>query len=203
VSVLVAILALVVGAAIFTLMITWKKGRRVLGERIRKQIVPLDDFFELMRIERPARVPGTGLFMTSNSEGTPPALMQNFLLNRVVQNKVILLTIVTSEQARVMPDERVTIEELPEGFMRVVARYGFMEQPDVPALLEERHIPGWSLEHTTFFLGHESLLPAAKGELPRWQHRLFSFMSRNSVRAATFFNIPPHRVLEIGSPVEM
>jgi KUP system potassium uptake protein len=194
---------LVVGAAIFALMTTWKQGRQVLGERIKKQIVPLDDFFELMRIERPARVPGTGLFMTSNPQGTPPSLMQNFLLNRVVHQEVILLTIATTEQARVMPDERVEIEHLPEGFVRVVARYGFMEQPDIPALLEERHIPDWTVEHTTFFLGHESLLPAEKGELPRWRHHLFWFMSRNSQRAATFFNIPSHRALEIGTPIEL
>jgi KUP system potassium uptake protein len=192
---------LLIGGAIFVLMTTWKKGRALLGERIRAQIVPLEDFFELLRVELPARVPGTAVFMTSNAEGTPPALMQNFLLNRVVHQQVILLTIVTTEQARVLPDERLSLQELPEGFKRVVARYGFMDQPDIPALLKEEHIPGSSIEHTTFFLGRETVLPAVGGGMARWRQHVFSFMSRNSQRAATFFNVPPDRVMEIGSQI--
>jgi KUP system potassium uptake protein len=192
---------LLVGGIIFVLMITWQRGRALLGERMRAQMVPLDDFLEVLRVERPARVPGTAVFMTSNASGTPPALMQNFTLNRVVQQQVILLTIVTTEQARVTADERVTVEELPEGFKRVIARYGFMEQPDVPALLKGERIPGWSQEHTTFFLGRETVLPAAGAGMARWRQHLFVFMSRNSQRAATFFNVPPDRVMEIGSQI--
>ena len=192
---------LLVGGAIFVLMTTWKKGRELLGQRIREQIVPLEDFTELLRVERPARVPGTAVFMTSNAEGTPPALMQNFLLNRVVHQQVILLTIVTTEQARIGSDERVSIEELQDGFKRVIARYGFMDQPDIPALLKEEHIPGTSIDHTTFFLGRETVLPAVGGGMARWRQHVFAFMSRNSQRAATFFNVPPDRVMEIGSQI--
>jgi KUP system potassium uptake protein len=192
---------LLIGGAIFILMTTWKRGRELLGQRIRAQIVPLEDFWELIRVERPARVPGTGVFMTSNAEGAPPALMQNFLLNRVVHQHVILLTIVTTEQARVTPAERVTVEELEEGFKRVVARYGFMDQPDIPALLTEEHIPSTAIEHCTFFLGRETVLPAMGGGMARWRQHLFAFMSRNSQRAATFFNVPPDRVMEIGSQI--
>ncbi|MBE7484417.1 MAG: potassium transporter Kup [Polyangiaceae bacterium] len=194
---------LAVAAAIFILLTTWKRGRELLGDKIRERIVPLDDFFELLRVERPARVPGTGVFMSSNAEGTPPALMQTFTLTRSVHQEVILLTMLTVEQARIMPDERVTVEKLPEGFSRVIARYGFMEQPDIPALLEERHIPGWSLEHTTFFMGRETLLPVGGTGMSRWRQHVFSFMNRNSQRAATFFNVPPDRVLEIGSQIEL
>jgi KUP system potassium uptake protein len=193
---------LVIGAGIFVLMTTWKKGRELLGTRINEQIVPLEDFFELIRIERPARVPGTAVFMTSNARGTPHSLVQNFLLNRVVHQRVILLTIVTTEQARVMPDERVTVEQLDQGFVRVVARYGFMDQPDVPSLLEKLGLPDWSTAHTTFFLGRETVLPARTG-MSRWRQHLFAFMSRNSQRAATFFNVPPDRVMEIGSPIRL
>ena len=194
---------LVIGAAIFTLMTTWRRGRELLGERIRSRIVPLEDFLELLHVEIPARVPGTAVFMTSNPEGAPPALMQTFTLVRSVHKEVILLTILTTEAARVTPQERVTIEHLPEGFVRVVARYGFMEQPDIPALLHDRHIPNFSLDHTTFFLGRETLLPVTGAGMSRWRQHIFSFMNRNSQRAATFFNVPSDRVLEIGSQIEL
>lgn len=194
---------LVIAGTIFAMMTTWKDGRGILGQRWREQMIPLDDFFELMRIERPARVPGTAVFMTSNADGTPPALMQNFTHNRVVHQQVILLTVLTTEQPRVMADERVTVEDLPEGFRRVVARYGFMEQPDIPQLLEERHLEDWSLEHTTFFLGRETLLATKREGMAMWREHLFAFMSRNSQRASTFFNVPSDRVMEVGSQIEL
>lgn len=194
---------LVIAGTIFAMMTTWKDGRGILGQRWREQMIPLGDFFELMRIERPARVPGTAVFMTSNADGTPPALMQNFTHNRVVHQQVILLTVLTTEQPRVMADERVTVEDLPEGFRRVVARYGFMEQPDIPQLLEERHLEDWSLEHTTFFLGRETLLATKREGMAVWREHLFAFMSRNSQRASTFFNVPSDRVMEVGSQIEL
>ena len=194
---------LVIGGVIFMLMTTWKDGRALLGQRMREQMVPLIDFFELLRIERPARVPGTAVFMTSNPEGTPPALMQNFTHNRVVHQQVILLTVVTTEEPRVMPDKRVTVEDLPEGFRRVVARYGFMEQPDIPQLLDERHLEDWSIEHTTFFLGRETLLATKREGMAIWREHVFAFMSRNSQRASTFFNVPSDRVMEVGSQIEL
>jgi KUP system potassium uptake protein len=192
---------LLVGGAIFVLMTTWKRGRELLGARIRARIIPLEDFWELLRVERPARVPGTGVFMTSNAEGAPPALMQNFLLNRVVHREVILLTISMTERPRVPARERVTIEELSDGFTRIIARYGFMEQPDIPALLTEHRIPRSPVEHCTFFLGRETVLPAIGGGMARWRQHLFAFMTRNSQRASTFFNVPPERVMEIGSQI--
>jgi KUP system potassium uptake protein len=194
---------LVIGAGIFLLMLTWKRGREILGQRIRVQIVPLEDFWELLRVERPARVPGAGVFMTSNADGAPPALMQNFLLNRVVHQEVVLLTVVTTEQPRVPDAERVTVEELEHGFKRVIARYGFMEQPDVPALLAKEGVCSAPIEHCTFFLGRETVLPARGGGMARFRQHLFAFMTRNSQRAATFFNVPPERVMEIGSQVSL
>jgi KUP system potassium uptake protein len=192
---------LLMGGAIFVLMTTWKRGRELLARRIRDQIIPLDDFWELLRVELPARVPGTGVFMTTNAQGAPPALMQNFLLNRVVHQEVILLTIITTEQPRVLPHERVSVEVMKDGFKRVIARYGFMEQPDIPALLTEHDIPSSPIEHCTFFLGRETVLPAIGGGMARWRQHLFAFMTRNSQRAATFFNVPPDRVMEIGSQI--
>jgi KUP system potassium uptake protein len=192
---------LLMGGAIFVLMTTWKRGRELLGRRIRAQIIPLEDFWELLRVELPARVPGTGVFMTSNAEGAPPALMQNFLLNRVVHQEVVLLTILTTERPRVLPHERLSVEEMKDGFKRLVARYGFMEQPDIPVLLTESHVLSSTIEHCTFFLGRETVLPAIGGGMARWRQHLFAFMTRNSQRAATFFNVPPDRVMEIGSQI--
>jgi KUP system potassium uptake protein len=191
---------LLIGGVIFVLMTTWKRGRELLGQRIRSQVVPLEDFWELLHVELPARVPGTGVFMTSNADGAPPALLQNFLLNRVVHQHVILLTVVTTEAPREPGAQRVTVQNLENGFQRVIARYGFMEQPDIPALLAEHQLVS-SIDNTTFFLGRETLLPAGGGGMARFRQHLFAFMSRNSQRAATFFNVPPDRVMEIGSQI--
>ncbi|MEB2312036.1 MAG: potassium transporter Kup [Sorangiineae bacterium] len=194
---------LVVAAGIFLLMTTWKKGRAILGKRVRGNMIPLADFYELIRVERPARVPGTAVFMTGNADGTPPALIQNFTHNRVLHKQSILLTIVTEEVARVSPAERFQVEQLEEGFVRLVGRYGFMEEPDVPALLSESGITGYSLQHTTFFMGRETLLAEGREGMARWREVVFAAMSRNAQRATAFFNIPPDRVMEIGAQIEL
>jgi KUP system potassium uptake protein len=194
---------LLIGGAIFIVLTTWKRGRAILSERFREQMVPLQDFFELIHVERPARVPGMGVFMTSNSDGAPPALMNNFMHNRVVHQHVVLLTVITEEVARVSPSERLTIEELPEGFVRVVAHYGFMEYPDIPALLAHGNVPGYALEHTTFFLGRETLLASEKPGMAIWREQIFAFMARNAQPATSFFGIPTDRVLEIGTQIEI
>jgi KUP system potassium uptake protein len=194
---------LLLAAGVFIVFTTWKRGRVILSERFRDQMVPLTDFFELIHVERPARVPGMAVFMTSNLQGTPPALMHNFMHNRVVHQHVVLLTVVTEEVARVADEERVTIEELPEGFTRVVARYGFMEDPNIPALLAHGNVPGYALEHTTFFLGRETLLASEKPGMAVWRERIFAFLARNAQPATLFFGIPTDRVLEIGTQIEL
>ena len=182
-------------------MTTWKRGREVLGERIRAQVVPIEDFLELMHTERPERVPGTAVFMTSNLGAAPPALMSNFLHNRVVHEQIVLLTIVVTERAREPEEHRIEIDDLPLGFNRVVARYGFMEEPDVPQLLVQHGLISFSLEHTSYFLGRETVLADGREGMARWREHLFSFMSRNAQGATTFFKIPPDRVFEIGSQI--
>ena len=194
---------LLMGALVFLLMSTWKRGRQLLGQRIMDGIVPLEDFYEVLRVELPARVPGTAVFMASNIEGTPPALMQNFLHNRVVHQRVVLLTVVTQEVARISDSERIDLRELQDGFVRMTVNYGFMDQPDIPALLSSGVLPNFALEHTTFFLGRETLLAEGKHGMARWRERIFALMSRNSQRATTFFRIPADRVMEIGSQIEL
>jgi KUP system potassium uptake protein len=194
---------LAVGAVMFTVFTTWRRGRQLLFDKIKERTVPLEDFFELMVVERPARVPGTAVYLTGNDSGTPPALLQGFLHMRAVHDRVLLLTIITEKIARVSSSERVRIEELPNGFWRARARYGFMETPNVPELLQHAKFSGYSLEFTTFFLGRETVLPTKNPGMALWRERLFAFLTRNAQPATAFFGIPPSRVMEIGSQIEI
>ncbi len=194
---------LAVGVLLFTVFTTWHRGRELLNDRFRDRVVPLDDFFELMRLELPARVPGTAVFMTGSSDGTPPALLHNFLHNRVVHEHVVLLTVITEKVARVAAQDRVRVEDLTNGFRRAVARYGFMEAPDIPTLLERPELKEYSIEYVTFFLGRETVLATRHFSMSLWRERLFAFLSRNAQPATAFFGIPPSRVVEIGAQIEL
>jgi KUP system potassium uptake protein len=194
---------LAVGVLLFTVFTTWRRGRDLLNKAFRERIVPLDDFYELMHLELPARVPGTAVFMTGNSDGTPPALLHNFLHNRVVHEHVVLLTIITESVARVASSERIRVEELPNGFRRAIARYGFMETPDIPTLLEHAELKDYSLEYVTFFLGKETVMPTKGEGMALWREQLFAFLARNAQPATAFFGIPPSRVVEIGAQIEI
>ncbi|MEO7034812.1 MAG: potassium transporter Kup [Polyangiaceae bacterium] len=193
---------LAIGATIFTIMVTWKRGREILAERFREQLLPLSDFYDVIAVELPARVPGTAVFMTGTGDGTPPALLHNFLHNRVLHQNIVLLTIVTSDSARIAEVDRFKMEKLDHGFCRVVGRYGFMEQPDAPSILIAAGLIH-TVEHTTFFLGRENLVATRRPGMARWRVSLFSFMSRNAQPATKFFNIPPDRVMEIGAQIEL
>jgi len=193
---------LAVGIGLFLVMTTWRRGRHILAERFREQLLPLSDFFDLMLVEIPARVPGTAVFMTSSRDGTPPALLHNFMHNRVVHQHIVLLTIVTQETARVTEDDRFEVTHLEHGFARVTGRYGFMEQPDAPLLLERAGLVT-SVEHTTFFLGRENLIATEHPGMALWRVKLFAWMTRNAQPANKFFNIPPDRVMELGAQIEL
>ncbi len=181
---------LAVGVLLFTVMTTWRRGREILARRFQEDLLPLDDFFDLLRVEIPARVPGTAVFMTSIKTGTPPALLRNFMHNRVLHQHIVLVTIATQGSARVAEEERFTVEHLEHGFSRVTGRYGFMEQPDAPELLERAGLVS-SVEHTTFFLGRENLISSSHPGMARWRIRLFAALTRNAQPANKFFNIPP------------
>ncbi len=195
-------LPIVVALAVVVLMISWKHGRDLLGQKVRENIVPLEDFFELMRVELSTRVPGTAVFMTSNTQGTPPALLFNFLHNHVVHQRVLLLTVTTVGSARVADSHKVKTSELGEGFYRVEAQVGFMETPDVPHLLRLAAIPHVTLEHTTFFIGREAVVTESRGRRSI-RLRIFGALTKNSASATQFFHIPSERVMEIGSQVQL
>jgi KUP system potassium uptake protein len=194
---------LAIGALILTIMLTWRSGRALVAQRITEEIIPLEDFFEVMHVEMPARVPGTAVFLASNSDGTPPPLMQNFRFNRVVHKQVILLTVITEQVPYVDDHLRVEMTELEEGFVRILAHYGFMEVPDLSALLARPDTPSPPVEHTTFFLGREAVTITDRPGLARWRKVLFSFLSRNSAKVTTFFSLPSDRVIEIGGQVDL
>jgi KUP system potassium uptake protein len=197
--------ALVVGGLIYTVLSTWKAGRSVLASRINERIYPFERFMQDISWQPPLRVPGTAVFMTSLDKGTPPILLHNLEHNQVLHERVILLTVMTSDTPYVDPGDRMQVETLQQGFYRMILRYGFAEQPDVPAALREAQKNGLPIRfnRTTFFLGIETLLPTERPGMALWRERLFIFTARNAVRATSFFRIPPERVVEIGIQVEL
>jgi KUP system potassium uptake protein len=192
-----------IGFGMLILMTTWKKGRSLLGARLRESMVTIEDFFELMRIERPARVGGTAIFMSGTPSGVPPALMRNFEHNRTVHSMNVFLTVITEDVPRVDEERRLSVHDLGNGFVRVEIRYGFMEEPDVPVLLARAKLPNFDPSYATYFFGRETLLADNHVGMFAWRKRLFGVMARNSERATEFFRIPHDRVVELGARVKL
>jgi KUP system potassium uptake protein len=193
------------GIALFVVMITWRAGRRVLAGRLQEQALPLRQFLEsLKRGKGVTRVPGTAVFMAGSSGLTPTALLHNLKHNKVLHQRVVFLTIDNETTPFVDHEERLTIEEIDENIWRVIGHYGFMEQPDVPALLERCAEKGLKFEpmQTSFFLGRETILPRGT-LLPRWRGKLFALLSRNAQSAVAYYNLPPGRVVEFGIQIEL
>jgi KUP system potassium uptake protein len=196
---------LLVALLLFTLMTTWKTGRRLVAERLTARAIPLQDFIATVTATRPVRVPGTAVFMTAQPTGTPPALAHNLQYNKVLHQHVIVLTVSTAQHPHVPPDERVWFEPLGHDLFNVRVQYGFMEDPDVPAALEQARLQGLSFaaDDVTYFLGRETILVSRREGMARWREKLFVLMARNAVRATAFFRLPPERVVELGVQVEM
>jgi len=196
---------LVAGAAVYTLMITWKRGREILAKRMLEKTVPLKMLMADLAAEPPIRVPGTAVFMHGGVDGTPPALVHNLTHNKVLHEKVVFLTVITEDVPHVPPAERVVVKRLGKGFTQVTARYGFMGDPDIGELLEACRTKGLDIqiEGATFFLGRETLMASDRPGMALWREKLFSFMSRNALRATAFFKIPPEQVFEVGAQVEL
>ena len=198
-------LPLAAGAFVYLLMSTWKKGREILAARLQTAAYPLARFVERLRLDTPARVPGTAVFMSRYPEATPPALLHNLKHNKVLHRQVVLLHVVTEEVPQVPPEERVDVKDLAKGFYQVVAHIGFMESPGVPEILDSLRAKGLDLNprRITFFLGRETLIATERPGMAIWREKLFSVMSRNSLRPTDFFHIPANRVVELGLQVEL
>ncbi len=196
---------IVAGAVIFTLMSTWKSGRRILRNKLAASSLPYDLFLDDVRANSPLRVPGTAVFMSGSAEGTPVALLHNLKHNKVLHERVIILTVSTRETPYVNDAERIKLEKSDLGFYRVIGYYGFMEEPNVPRLLELCAKEGLKVdpEQATFFLSRETIIPTRMPGMALWRERLFATMSRNAQHATTFFRLPVNRVVELGMQVEL
>ena len=195
----------VIGISAYLLMTTWKRGREILSKRMMEKSVPLKLLLADLAAEPPIRVPGTAVFMYGNADGTPPALVHNLAHNKVLHEKVVFLTVITEDVPHVAPAERVTLKRIGKGFHGVVARYGFMEDPNIDEILEacKRQQLDIPIEGTTFFLGRETLIASDRPGMALWRERLFAFMTRNALRATAFFKIPPNQVFEVGAQIEL
>lgn len=193
----------VVAALLYSMMSTWKDGRRRLRQRLAAGLLPLQDFLADVQRSPPRRVPGTAVYMSGSAQGTPMALLHNLKHNKVLHERAVLLTIETGERPHVSLEQRVQVEDLSHGIWRVRACYGFMDSPSVMDVLVACAANGLkvAIEDTSFFLSRETLVRAARGA-PQWRQRLFAFLARNAQSATAFFGLPSNRVVELGMQVE-
>ena len=199
-------LPLVVAIVIFTLMTTWRTGRQIVAERLASRAVMIEDFFTSIDFLKPARVPGTAVYMSAQTTGMPTALVHNLQYNKVLHERVVILSIITVQQPHCAPEERVAVDDLGRGLFNVRLQYGFMEDPDVPrALLAAAKARGmkFDFQDVVYFLGRQTILVTDREGMALWREKLFVLMSRNAVRATAYFRLPPERVVELGVQVEM
>ena len=194
-----------IGIVVFTLLTTWKRGRAILAERLAKETIPLDVFIASISAAPPPRVPGTAVFLTTAEGRVPPALLHNLKHNKVLHERVVLLTLKTRDVPRVPLAERLRIEEPGCDFRQIEASYGFMEDQDIPTLLEEcgRRGAPFDMMDTSFFVSRETLIASAVPGMALWREKLFVSMSKNATRAIEYFNIPTNRVVELGAQIEL
>jgi KUP system potassium uptake protein len=192
------------GGLVILLIVTWRRGTRILLHKTRKTEVPLVALLQSLERKPPPIVPGTAVFLTSDPEFAPTALLHNLKHNKVLHEHNVILTIVTADTPRVREEERVTIVPVTPRFSRVILKFGFMETPNVPnALAIARRQGGWQFDimSTSFFLSRRALKPAAHSGMPRWQDRLFIALARSANDATDYFKIPTGRVVEVGTQV--
>lgn len=196
---------IMVGGSIYFLMSTWQRGRAIVAARLMQNATPITQFVRDVERQQPLRVPGIAIFMTSNVDSTPPALLHNLKHNRILHEQMVLLTITTTDEPYVRSRERTKVETLAPNFYRIIASYGFMQTPSIFEILDSAKKQGFSyvFEEITFFLGRETILPSHHPGMMIWRERLFAFMLRNAQRATAFYQIPPDQVIEVGIQVEI
>ena len=194
---------LVLGGSLVLVMWTWTRGAQILTEKTRRDSVPFAELSEILRARSPHRVPGTAVFLTSDPEVAPVALMHNLKHNKVMHQKNVILTVTVTETPRVKEEDRVLIEPINEDFSKVTIAYGFMETPNLPKALGLCRRLGlkFDIMATSFFLGRRSVVPSAQSGMPLWQDKVFIFLMRNAANPTDFYKIPPGRVVELGTQV--
>jgi KUP system potassium uptake protein len=196
---------LVIGAIVFAAMTTWRRGRLELSRILGEARLPLDLFLADVGASRPHRIPGTAIVMTSNTTGVPNVLLHHLKHNKVLHERVVLMSFRTAQQPEVDDADRLSITPLDHGFYRVIVDWGFMQKPSMDRTLALCSSRGLRLDpySTTFFLGRETLLPTGRTRMMAWRKRLFVIMSRNAPSITAYIGIPPNRVIEIGTQVEL
>ncbi|WP_312166950.1 potassium transporter Kup [Phenylobacterium sp.] len=196
---------LVLGAGLVLIMWTWTRGAQILADKTHRDSVPLVDLSEILKARAPHRAPGTAIFLTSDPDIAPVALMHNLKHNKVLHEKNIILTVVTAETPRVRENDRIRIEPVNDDFTKVFISYGFMESPNLPKALGLCRKLGlkFDIMATSFFLGRRSIIPSAQSGMPLWQDKIFIFLMKNAANPTDFYKIPPGRVVELGTQVSV
>jgi KUP system potassium uptake protein len=198
-------LPIVIAAAIYVVMTTWRAGRAVVTEQRAHDAMPLDQFLGQLRPDHPPRVPGTAIFLTGNIGVVPAALLHNIKHNKALHERVVLMTVQTEDIPRVAEEHRLEIQHHEHGFHAIIVRYGFMDEPDVPRALAQCRGAElcFNLMETSFFVGREKIITARRSGWARWRRQLFVMLSNNMLDATEFFRIPANRVVELGGQVEV
>ena len=195
---------LMIGLIIFTLLTTWSRGRALMRERMAESTMPMEIFIK-SAANSAARVPGTAIFMASAASGVPSALLHNIKHNRILHERVIILTVQIEDVPYVEEVDRIVCRDLGEGFFRVKMRFGFLEETDVPKTLDKVDLcgPKFDMMHTSFFLSRQTLIASKIPGMAIWREKVFAWMLRNAANAMEFFKLPSNRVVELGSQVEI
>jgi KUP system potassium uptake protein len=196
---------LLLGAAMFIVMLTWKRGRELVFEHLQKHAIPLENFLVSLFVDPPARVYGTAVFLRGESDGVPHAMLHNLSHNKVLHERVVFLTVHIAEVPWVPDSERVRIQEFGNECFQINIRYGFKDEPDIPKVLElcSNHGLEFNMMETSFFIARQTVISSPSGGMARWREHVFVAMSRNARDAADFYKIPPNRVIELGTQVEI
>jgi KUP system potassium uptake protein len=196
---------MVAGLGVFSVMTTWRIGARWRYQELSKVRIKFEDFFTSLKLQPPHRIKGTAVFMTQDSEGTPMALLHQLKHNQVLHEQVVLLTIMTLNEPTVPESERVKVTQLHAGFWRVIARYGFTENPNVPEVMKRAAAQGLATYRgrTSYFLGRETFIPTGRSKMPRWRRVLFAFLAKNARSPTEYFGIPANEVVELGAQIEI
>jgi KUP system potassium uptake protein len=197
---------LLLASCVYFIMVVWHLGAAAVSRRLQDSVMPIDDFMAKIEKGRVPRVPGTAVFLTRTQRDAPPVMVWHLKHNRALHERLFVLTVETESVPRVRGARRLVFHEIAPNFWRACARYGFMERPDIPALLQQAHTHGCnvSLDDVTYYVGHETVVHREDGKgLPRWLERLFAFMQRNSVHVSDFFRLPPEAVVELGRQVSI
>jgi len=196
---------LALGIAVFTLLSTWKRGRALLYAKLQQDSMPLDAFIASLAYGGPHRIEGTGIFMTTNPNGVPRAMLHNLLHNKILHERVVLLNVQVEDVPHITDEQRIEVLPLPQGFYQIIIRYGFKDDPDIPQalMLCERHGLAIEMMETSFFLGRETIVRQGIPSMQRWRQMIFTWMFRNADTATAYFKIPANRVVELGTQIEL